>query len=90
MDWFLIYIIALYVIIIPLASWGALSPQFDANMLQRIALCMVALWAAWRISLMLQHGWGFPHEPLVATALALYALGTLQKALGYRRRACRE
>lgn len=85
MDWFLFYVVALYVAIIPASVWGAFSCRFDANLAQQVALCMFALWAVWRVSLIMQHGWGFPHEPMVVTALALYAAGTIQKANRYRR-----
>lgn len=85
MDWFLIYVVTLYLSIIPASVWGAFSSRFCANVAQQVALCMFALWAVWRIFLIMQHGWGFPHEPMVVTALALYAGGTIQKALHYRR-----
>lgn len=83
-DLILYYIVALYGLTLPAAAWGALSPRFDANLLQRTALGLYSLWGVWRIGLILQDGWGFPHEWLVATAMALYAAGTVQKTLSYR------
>lgn len=83
-DFILYYIIGIYVCILPIAAWGAFSPRFDANILQRLALGAFSLWGVWRIGLIWQDGWGFPHEWLVATAMALYAAGTVQKTLSYR------
>ena len=83
-DLILYYIVGLYGAVLPLTAWGALSPRFDANILQRLALFGFSLWSAWRISLIFEHGYSWPHEPVVVTALALYAAGTVQKTLSYR------
>ena len=45
---------------------------------------MFAVWSAWRMGLVWRHGWGYPHEPLVASAMALYALGSAYKTIAYR------
>ena len=84
-DLILYYIVTLYVVILPIAAWGAFSPRYDANLLQRMALGLYALWGVWRISLIMESGWGFPHEWLVATAMALFAVGTLKKTLEHWR-----
>lgn len=84
-DLILYYVVAVYAMTLPAAAWGALSPRFDANLLQRVALFGFSLWSVWRISLILDFGYSWPHEPVVVTALALYAAGTVQKTLAYRR-----
>lgn len=85
-DLILYYIIGIYACILPIAAWGAFSPRYDANILQRLALGAFSMWGVWRIGLILEDGWGFPHEWLVATAMALFAAGTLQKTLEHWRR----
>ena len=39
------------------------------------------------MGLVWRHGWGYPHEPLVASAMALYALGSAYKTIVFRLRA---
>lgn len=85
MDWMLVYIVAVYAFVLVAASIGALNAAFDAGIMQRVALLLFALWAAWRVYLIFEHGWSYPHEPLIATALLLYGVGTIAKTVHYRR-----
>lgn len=84
MDWIAIYICLIYTFVLIISAVGAFSRAFDANVTQRFALTMFAVWSAWRVQLILEGGWGYPHEPLVATAMCVYAIGTVQKALHYQ------
>ena len=79
------YVIVIYALLFPLALWGAFSSLFSANLCQQVALTMFALWSVWRISLVIDKGWGFPHEWLIATAMLLFALGTVQKTWLFRK-----
>lgn len=80
------YIIGLYVLVISATMWGAFSVRFNANLLQRFALFGFSLWSVWRISLILDYGYSWPQEPVMVTALALYAMGTIKKTLDYKRK----
>lgn len=82
-----LYVCGAYTVFLLLCAAGAFSRSYDANLAQRLALALLALWAAWRIELVLRSGWGYPHETLVATALLLYATGSLYKTIKYLRAA---
>ena len=79
------YICAVYALILLTCVMGAFNPDYDANLLQRIALGMFAIWSVWRIQLVYQFGWGYPHEPMVATALLLYAIGSIMKTVRWKK-----
>ena len=75
------YVCAAYVIVLLACVVGAFDRDYDANLLQRLALFIFAMWSAWRIQLVSANGWGYPHEPLVASALLMYAAGSVYKTL---------
>lgn len=79
------YVIVVYAIFSVMTIVGALNRIFDANLTQRIALSLLGLWAAWRITLVYEFGYSYPHEPMIATALGLYAIGTITKTVSYYR-----
>lgn len=85
MDLLKIYIIAAYAFVLGTSALGAFNMAFCANLTQRFALLLFAVWAAWRIQLIVEHGYAWPHEPLAVTALALYAFGTVLKTIHYRK-----
>lgn len=78
------YICAIYLLLFFACVAGAFSTLYNANLLQRLALSTLAFWTMWRIGLIWEHGWGYPHEPVVATALLLYAIGSVIKTLAWR------
>ena len=84
MDGIEVYICALYVYVAVSCVIGAFSRVFCANLLQRLALACLGMWSVWRIQLVIESGWGIPHEPLIATSLGLYALGTMIKTFSWR------
>lgn len=80
------YICTVYAVVLLACVAGAFNRHYDANLAQRVALSLFALWAAWRIRLVYDNGWGYPHEPMVATALLLYAVGSGFKTIKWRLR----
>ena len=84
MDFASIYVCAAYVVVLACCVVGAFDRNYDANLLQRLALFLFALWSIWRMQLVYLHGWGYPHEPLVATAMLLYAVGSVHKTFKWR------
>lgn len=80
-----LYVCAAYAVVLLACTAGAFSRAYAANLLQRLALALLALWSAWRIELVARYGWGYPHEPMVATALLLYAVGSLHKTIKHLR-----
>ena len=78
-----LYICAAYALVFTACVAGAFSENYCANLLQRIALSTLAFWVVWRAGLILERGWGGMHEPVVATALALYSIGSLIKTLKF-------
>ena len=81
------FVVLAYAIFFTACTVGAFSRAYSANLAQRLALAMFAVWSAWRMGLVWRHGWGYPHEPLVASAMALYALGSAYKTIIFRLRA---
>ena len=81
------FVVLAYAIFFTACTVGAFSRAYSANLAQRLALAMFAVWAAWRMGLVWRHGWGYPREPLVASAMALYALGSAYKTIVFRLRA---
>lgn len=79
-----IYVCAAYVVIFVACIAGAFSSSYDANLAQRLALALLGLWSVWRIELVYQHGWGYPHEAFVATTMLLYAVGSIAKTIKWR------
>lgn len=77
------YVIACYVVLFVACLAGSFSHRFHANVMQSLGLGILGIWSAWRISLVWQSGWSFPHEPLLATALLFHSIGTISKTLGY-------
>ncbi len=80
------YVIIIYAFFSISTIVGALNNSFDANLTQRVALSIFGIWAIWRINLVIENGWAYPHEPVIATALGLYALGTILKTIKYCKR----
>ena len=81
------FVVLAYAIFFTACTVGAFSRTYSANLAQRLALALFAVWSAWRMGLVWRHGWGYPHEPLVASAMALYALGSAYKTIIFRLRA---
>ncbi len=81
------FVVLAYAVFFTACTMGAFSRAYSANLAQRLALAMFAVWSAWRMGLVWRHGWGHPHEPLVASAMALYALGSAYKTIIFRLRA---
>ena len=81
------FVVLAYAIFFTACTVGAFSRAYSANLAQRLALALFAVWSAWRMGLVWRHGWGYPHEPLVAAAMALYALGSAYKTIAYLFRA---
>lgn len=78
------FVLAAYAVFLSACTVGAFSRAYQANLAQRLALALFAVWSAWRMGLVWRHGWGYPHEPLLASAMALYALGSAYKTIAYR------
>ena len=81
------FVVLAYAIFFTACAVGAFSRAYSANLAQRLAMALFAVWSAWRMGLVWRHGWGYPHEPLVASAMALYALGSAYKTIVFRLRA---
>ena len=81
------FVVLAYAIFFTACAVGAFSRTYSANLAQRLAMALFAVWSAWRMGLVWRHGWGYPHEPLVASAMALYALGSAYKTIVFRLRA---
>lgn len=81
------FVVLAYAIFFTACTVGAFSRAYSANLAQRLALALFAVWSAWRMGLVWRHGWGYPHEPLVASAMALYALGSAYKTIIFLLRA---
>ena len=81
------FVVLAYAVFLSACTVGAFSRAFQANLAQRLALALFAVWSAWRMGLVWRHGWGYPHEPLLASAMALYALGSAYKTIVFRLRA---
>ena len=77
------YICLAYVMLFCACLAGAFSCLFEANLLQKLALAILAFWSVWRIGVVYEHGWGYPHEPVVATGFALYVVGSIWKTYKY-------
>lgn len=84
-DWMGWYVCVAYAVFLIVCALGAFSRAYAANLLQRVALLIFAVYAAWRIELIIKFGWGYPHEALVATALLLHAGGSTIKTIRHIR-----
>ena len=83
MDYLQAYICGAYTIFFVTCLAGAFSTVYNANLIQRLSILMLVIWTVWRAQLVWERGWGYPHEPLLVTALALYAIGSLIKTLAW-------
>lgn len=79
------YICAAYGLIVLTCVMGAFNIDYDANLLQRLALAMVAIWSVWRMQIIYKSEWTYPNEPVVATAIMLYALGSIMKTVRWKK-----
>ena len=79
----LMYLISCYSFLGLASLLGLFNRSYDGNFIQRIALGLLVIWSVWRIYLMWHRGWSYPHEPMIATALWVYALGTWIKTQKY-------
>lgn len=84
MDILMGYICLAYVLVFAACLAGAFSVLYQANFLQRLSIFILAIWSVWRIQLIWEEGWSYPHEPLLATCLALYALGSIVKTIVWK------
>ena len=80
------FVVLAYAIFFTACAVGAFSRTYSANLAQRLAMALFAVWSAWRMGLVWRHGWGYPHEPLMASAMALYALGSAYKTIKWHLR----
>ena len=87
MDAWSSFVVLAYAIFFTACAVGAFSRTYSANLAQRLAMALFAVWSVWRMGLFWSHGWGYPREPLVASAMALYALGSAYKTIVFRLRA---
>lgn len=74
----------LYILSLIGCTFGMYHNRFNANFLQRLALILLAFWFVWRVSLISQKGWEYPHEILIAIAIAVFTLGTTLKTLRWK------
>lgn len=81
------YVIACYAFAILGCLTGAFSHRFAANLLQQIGLACLSFWAIWRITIVWESGWGWPHEWLLATALLTHSGGTFLKTFAWSNKA---
>lgn len=79
------YTCAAYSIVLVVCVIGAFDEHYDANLAQRFAMGILSLWVVARVDYIHSYGWML-HEPILATALALYAAGSVAKTLKWRRR----
>lgn len=77
------YVMGAYSVFLVACAFGAFSKSYNANLAQRVALAIFAVWAGWRMDLVSRTGWGYPHESTVASAMLLYALGSAWKTVSY-------
>lgn len=82
----IIYLITTYVFVALMCIAGQFNRSFNGNSFQRLGLAMAAIWSLWRIQMLNNGPWGYPHEPLLATSMGLYAIGTLLKTMHYCKR----
>lgn len=80
------YLILVYIWLTIIFFVGAVNESFDGNSWQRLGLGLGALWTVWRIYLLNIGTWGYPHEPLIATGMAVYAYGTMRKTQSWCKR----
>lgn len=78
------YVMLTYIVMLVCIVVGAFNRAFDASLLQRIALFIISIWLCWRLWLVWEHGWAYPHEPMISSALALYAVATIKKTIWYK------
>jgi hypothetical protein len=86
MDAASIYVTVAYAVVFSACVAGAFAHSYDANLPQRIAMALFAIWSVWRVQLVVVYGWGYPHETFVATALLLYAVGSAWKTIKWTKR----
>ena len=79
----IIYLMTTYAFVALMCIAGQFNRSFNGNSFQRLGLAMASIWAIWRIQMLSNGTWGYPHEPLLATSMGLYALGTLIKTKAY-------
>ena len=82
----IIYLMTTYGFVALMCIAGQFNRPFDGNSFQRLGLAMAAIWSIWRIQMLNTGPWGYPHEPLLATSMGLYAIGTLIKTRYYCKR----
>lgn len=82
----IIYLMTIYGFVALMCIAGQFNRSFNGNSFQRLGLAMAAIWALWRIQMLSNETWGYPHEPLLATSMGLYAIGTLLKTRYYCKR----
>lgn len=86
MSNFTLYTCAVYAFVIGACIIGAFDRDYDANLMQRLALGAFAFWSLWRVELIWRYDVGWAHEPLLVTALLLYALGSILKTIKWKKR----
>lgn len=80
------YLIICYLFLAAVCFIGQVNGSFNGNLLQQAGLALGVIWCVWRVYLLSVSTWGYPHEPLIATAMGLYALGTVMKTRHYCKR----
>ena len=71
-----VYVIAGYSLFILISLVGSFSSFFNANCLQRISLGVLDIWCFWRISMVMEEGIAWPHEPFLVTGFLMYSSAT--------------
>jgi len=86
MDVSTIYMLVLYFFVLLSSILGAFNVLYGANLLQRLALFLLSIWSMWWMQVIYEKGYNGNHEVLEVTALAMFAAGTIQKTLKWRKR----
>lgn len=63
---------------------GAFSQCYAATVLQRIGMALIAVWAVWRVFLIIDQEYVHPHMALGAFGMATFAAGTMLKTWLWR------
>lgn len=82
----IIYLMTIYGFVALICIARHFNRSFNGNSFQRLGLAMASIWAICRIQMLSNGTWGYPHEPLLATSMVLYAIGTLIKTRQYCKR----
>lgn len=77
------YLTILYIFIYISTLLGLLNRTYDSTLLQRLGLAVIGLWCIWRIYMFSYSEYDYPHEPVIATGMAIFSLGSWKKTQMY-------